>query len=177
MAVAGRAGGGKTPLELWYPTGGSWAALMNLETFARAIGGNLASVGFQATLKTEPAAQFATDAAAGKFQMWLSSTDCVWDSADYFVDTAFFHYNGSTPSPQFAYANDTLNATMTSAVSALTDADAKSGWHKAQDLIAADMPTVPLVHAKLPAASRSYVHGVLATGSMVEILNTVWLDK
>jgi hypothetical protein len=36
---------------------------------------------------------------------------------------------------------------------------------------------VPLVNAKLPAASRSYVRGVVSSGSMVEVLNTVWLDK
>jgi ABC-type transport system substrate-binding protein len=66
---------------------------------------------------------------------------------------------------------------MTSALAALDESSAKSMWQQAQDLLPIDMPTLPLLHAKLPGAARSYVHGVIASGSMVEILRTVWLDR
>ena len=176
MALAGRATT-KTAVDLWYPTGGPWASLIDVKGFATTVAANLSGIGITATLKTEAAANFNADSAAGKFQMWLSSQDCVWDSVDYFINTAFFHYVAGTPSPQFAYTNDTLAATMTSALAALDAASAKSGWQQAEDLLPVDMPTLPLVHAKLPGAARSYVHGVIASGSMVEILSSVWLDK
>ena len=64
--------------------------------------------------------------------------------------------------------------------SAMTDADqtkAKTDWQKAQDLIAAGMPTVPLLNAKLPAGAHTYVMGFVGAGNRTEILNTVWLNK
>jgi len=176
LATAGLAGG-KPALDLWYPSQGIPPSLADPKALATAVANDLTAIGFTVNLKTEAVANFTADAAAGKLQSWIASQTCIWDSADYFLDTAFFHYTSGTPSPEFGYANETLNTTMTAALSSVDEAAVKTAWQKAQDLVAADMPTVPLLHAKLPAAARSYVHGVVASGNMVEVLDTVWLAK
>jgi peptide/nickel transport system substrate-binding protein len=174
MTAAGLAGA-KPSMDLWYQTGGSPAPLTDAKALATAVAADLSAIGFSVNVKTE--ASFAVDVASGKLPMWISSQSCGWDSADYFLNTAFFHYVSGAPSPEFSYSNDTLNATMTAALSATDEATVKAAWQKAQDLVAADMPTVPLLNAKLPAASRSFVRGVVGSGKMVEVLTSVWLDK
>jgi ABC-type transport system substrate-binding protein len=66
---------------------------------------------------------------------------------------------------------------MTAALMDTDPAKAQADWQKAQDMIAPDMPTVPLLSTKLPAGARAYVKGFVGAGNRVEILNTVWLDK
>ena len=66
---------------------------------------------------------------------------------------------------------------MKAAEAATDDATAKSLWEKAQDMIRADMPTVPIVNSTPPAAAAAYVKGFVGSGNLTEILNTVWLDK
>ena len=44
-------------------------------------------------------------------------------------------------------------------------------------MIAADMPTVPLVNALPPGAAKAYVMGFVGSGNLNEPLNTVWLNK
>jgi ABC-type transport system substrate-binding protein len=77
----------------------------------------------------------------------------------------------------FSYANDALNARMVQALSDTSDAKAKADWQTAQDMIRADMPTVPLLTSKLPAGGRAYVKGFVGAGNQTEILSSVWLDK
>lgn len=173
MAAAGLTG--KVTLNLWYPSG--VPSSVDYKALATAVAADLGSAGFTVNVKTEAPATWAADEPAGKMQLWILSTDCAWDSVDYFLYTSFFHYVNDAPSPRFAYENDALETTMEGALVTIDTATVESAWEKAQDLVAADMPTVPLVNAKLPAATRSYVRGVVASGNMVEILNTVWLDK
>ena len=56
------------------------------------------------------------------------------------------------------------------------EAAAKAPWESAQDILAKDLPTVPLVNSTPPAASKSYVKGFLGAGNLNEPL-PVWLDK
>jgi ABC-type oligopeptide transport system substrate-binding subunit len=77
----------------------------------------------------------------------------------------------------FSYKNDTLNTVMTTALTDANPTAANTDWQKAQDLIAADMPTVPLLNAKLPAAARNYVMGFVGAGNLIEPLSSVWLNK
>jgi peptide/nickel transport system substrate-binding protein len=182
MTAAGL-GGAKPSIDLWYPTGVASPSLVDAKGLATAVAADLAGIGITANLKPEDAAALSADAAAGKLPMWISSQTCVWDSADYFLNTAFFHYTpgtagaAGTPNIEFAYANDALEAAMAAGLSATDPATVKAAWQKAQDLVAADMPTVPLLNAKLPAAARSYVRGFVGSGNMVEILTSVWLDR
>ena len=109
--------------------------------------------------------------------MWLQSQSCRWAAPDDFLYSAFFHYSNGTPSAMFSYRNDTLNALMTAALTDTIAATTTADWQRAQDLIAPDMPTVPLLSAKLPAGARRYVMGFVGAGNRTEILDTVWLNK
>jgi peptide/nickel transport system substrate-binding protein len=109
--------------------------------------------------------------------MWLIGWTCDWAGPDNFLDTAFFYYSGGKPNPEFAYKNDELNKTMKDAEAATTLDAAKPLWEKAQDTIAADMPTVPLVTSQPVAGAKAYVKGFVGAGNLTEFLNSVWLDK
>jgi ABC-type transport system substrate-binding protein len=66
---------------------------------------------------------------------------------------------------------------MTAAESAVDAATAKVQWQKAQDLIRADMPTVPLLDVGLPAGAAKYVVGYVGSGLGTANLSSVWLNK
>ena len=177
LAQAGMPGSG-LKVDLWYPTNAPTALLPDPKGLAQAIAAHLQAAGFVVTLRTEAySPNYLADQAAGKLQMWLQSYDCHWAGPDDFLYSAFFHYVGDLPSPTFGYKNDDLNALMLAAISDADPAKALTDWQKAQDMIAADMPTVPLLNANLPAGARRYVKGFVGAGNRTEILNSVWLDK
>jgi ABC-type oligopeptide transport system substrate-binding subunit len=107
--------------------------------------------------------------------MWLQVQTCRWAGPDDFL-YAPFSYVGGLPTPMFSYKNDALDSVMNAA----RQGDARSaetGWNKSQDLLAADMPTVPLMNVKLPAAARKYVMGFVGSGIHLEGFGSVWLNK
>lgn len=164
-------------VDLWYPTDAPEAVFPNAKGLAEAIASDLGAAGFTVTLHSEAySPNYLSDQAAGKMQMWLQSRSCRWASADDFL-YALFAYSSGAPSAMFEYKNDALNALMATALADTDPATTAADWEKAQDLIAPDMPTVPLLSAKLPAGSQAYVKGFVGAGNRTEILNTVWLDK
>jgi len=52
---------------------------------------------------------------------------------------------------------------------------AKEYWQQAQDFLAADMPSVPMLSSKPPAAAQLYVKGFVPNSTLTELFNTVWL--
>lgn len=164
-------------VDLWYPTGAPTAVLPDAKGLAQAIALDLGSAGFTVNLKSEAyTPNYLADEAAGKLPMWLQSRTCRWAGPDDFLYSAF-HYANGTPPAMFSYTDDNMNAAMTKAMTDVDAASAKTDWQKAQDLVAADMPTVPLVNAKLPAAAARYVMGFVGAGNQTEIMSTVWLNK
>jgi peptide/nickel transport system substrate-binding protein len=177
VAQSGLSGTGLT-LDLWYSTGPATASLPDPKGLAQAIAQDLRTVGFTVNVKTEALSpNFESDEAGGKLQMWVSGRTCRWGGPDDFLSTGLFRYVNGSPSPEFNYKNDDLNTAMMAALSAADSAAARSSWSKAQDLIAADMPTVPLLDATLPAGARTYVVGFVGSGGGVENLSSVWLNK
>jgi hypothetical protein len=77
----------------------------------------------------------------------------------------------------FSYKNDALSTLLGTAAGDVNDVSAGADWHKVQDLIAAGMPTVPLLDAKSPVGARRYVMGFVGSGNRTEVLSTVWLNK
>ncbi|MFN8630770.1 MAG: ABC transporter substrate-binding protein [Chloroflexota bacterium] len=164
--------------DFWYPSNVARPYMPDPKGIFTAIAADLEAVGFKPTPQTKPWREgYLKEEATGKYPMWLIGWTCDWAGPDNFLDTAFFNYQGGKPSPEFAYKNDELQSTMKAAEAATTDAEAKTLWEKAQDLIRADMPTVPIVNSTPPAAAAAYVKGFVGSGNLTEILNTVWLDK
>ncbi len=164
--------------DFWWPANVARPYMPDPKGIFQAISADLEAVGFQPVAQSKPWREgYLKEEATGNYPMWLIGWTCDWAGPDNFLDTAFFNYQGGKPSPEFAYKNDELQKTMKAAEAATTDAEAKTLWEKAQDLIRADMPTVPLVNSTPPAAGAAYVKGFVGSGNLTEILNTVWLDK
>ncbi len=174
-----KAGYGSGPtLDLWYPSGAPTTVFPDAKGLALAIAADLTAAGMTVNVKSEAySPNYLADSAAGKLSMFLQSQPCRWGGADDFIDSAFFGYRNNSAAPMFSYANDALNARMVQALSDTSDAKAKADWQTAQDMIRADMPTVPLLTSKLPAGGRAYVKGFVGAGNQTEILSSVWLDK
>ncbi len=165
-------------LDLYYPSDTVRPYMPDPKDMAQAIAQDLQAVGFTINLKSEGwHTGYISDEEVGKLPMWLLGWTCDWAGPDNFLDTAFFHYNGTTPSPEFGYKNDALNTTMNQALAATDPSQVQSLWEKAQDLLAADMPTVPLVNSTPPGAMASYVQGFQGAGNLTELFNSVWINK
>ncbi len=165
-------------LEFWYPSDVTRPYMPDPKGIFEAISRDLEAVGF--TIKPNTATwnpDYLDAEFAGKYPAWLIGWTCDWAGPDNFLRTAFFNYVDGKPSTEFAYKNDELNQTMADALAATDDATAKSLWEKAQDLIRADIPTVPLVSSTPPGAARADVKGFVGSGGLNEYLNSVWLDR
>jgi ABC-type transport system substrate-binding protein len=53
--------------------------------------------------------------------------------------------------------------------------EASKHWQKAQDILAADMPTVPILSSNPPAVAQKYVKGFVPSASLTELYNSVWI--
>jgi peptide/nickel transport system substrate-binding protein len=165
-------------LDFWYPSDVTRPYMPDPKGIFEAISRDLEAVGF--TVKPNTATwnpDYLDAEASGKYPAWLIGWTCDWAGPDNFLSAALFHYTDGKPNPEFAYTNDELNQTMQSALAATDDATAKQLWEKAQDLIRADIPSIPLVHSTPPAAARADVKGFVGSGALNEYLNSVWLDR
>ena len=109
--------------------------------------------------------------------MWLIGWNCDWLGIDNFLVTAWFGYHSGAPNPEYAEKNDALNKAYNDALSASDEAAQATAWNTAQDLIRADMPSVPLVSAKTPSAGRTYVMNFVPSPTLLELFTDVWLNK
>jgi peptide/nickel transport system substrate-binding protein len=165
-------------LDFWYPSDVTRPYMPDPKGIFEAIASDLEAVGFTINPNTATWSPDYLDAEfAGKYPAWLIGWTCDWAGPDNFLRTAFFNYVDGKPSTEFAYTNDELNQTMSDALAATDEATAQQLWEKAQDLIRADIPTVPLVSSTPPGATRADVKGFVGSGGLNEYLNTVWLDR
>lgn len=165
-------------LEFWYPSDVARPYMPDPKGLAEAIASDLEAVGFKVSFKTAGwRTGYLADEAVGKYPMWLLGWTCDWPGPDNFLVTAFFHFDGDKAGPEFAYGPPALKAAFDAGLSAASDADAKTAWEAAQDILAADLPTVPLVHSKPPAAASADIKGFLGAGNLNEPFYPVWLDR
>jgi len=168
----------KLKITFYYPSDVARPYMPDPKGLAEAIARDLEAVGFQITFKTEGwRTGYLADEAVGKFPMWLLGWTCDWAGPDNFLVTAFFHFDGGKPNAEFAYGPPELKAAFDEALAATDDATAKAAWEKAQDILARDLPTVPLVNSKPPAAAKADVKGFVGAGNLEELFNSVWLDR
>jgi peptide/nickel transport system substrate-binding protein len=165
-------------LEFWYPSDVARPYMPDPKGLAEAIASDLEAVGFTVNFKTAGwRTGYLADEAVGKYPMWLLGWTCDWPGPDNFLVTAFFHFDGDKPNPEFAYGPPALKAAFDKGLSAATEADATAAWGEAQDILATDLPTVPLVHSKPPAAASADIKGFLGAGNLNEPFYPVWLDR
>jgi peptide/nickel transport system substrate-binding protein len=170
--------GNDLTLDFYYPSDVTRPYLPDPKGVFEAISNDLEAAGFKVQPHTDTwSPTYLDNEAAGKYEMWLIGWTCDWAGPDNFLKTAIFGYINGKPNPEMGYKNDELNKTMNDALAATDEATAKSLWEKAQDLLAKDLPTVPLVNSTPPAVAQAYVKGFVGAGNLEEFLNTVWLDK
>jgi peptide/nickel transport system substrate-binding protein len=166
--------------DFWYPSDVSRAYMPDPKGEFEAVLRDLEAVGFKPNPKTAPwSPDYLGAESSGKYPMWLIGWNCDWLGIDNFLYTAFFGYRGDPtgPNPEFAYKNDEMNAAMEDALKAVDEAGQRAGWEKAQDLILADMPALPLASGKTPSAAAAYVKGFIPSPTLLESFQGVWLDK
>jgi peptide/nickel transport system substrate-binding protein len=166
--------------DFWYPSGTTRPYMPDPKAEFEAILRDMEAVGFKPNPKSvvwKP--DYLAAESAGSYPAWLIGWNCDWLGIDNFLYTGFFGYRGSPvgPNPEFAYKNDAMNAAMEAALAATDPATQQAEWTKAQDFIVADMPSVPIVSGKTPAASAAYVKGIIPSPTLLEIFTDVWLDK
>jgi peptide/nickel transport system substrate-binding protein len=166
--------------DFWYPSDVSRAYMPDPKNEAQAILTDLEAVGFKPKPQTAPwRPDYLGAESQGKYPMWLIGWNCDWLGIDNFLYTADFGYRGDplAPNPEFAYKNDAMNQAMLDAFAATDPAAEQAAWEKAQDMILADMPALPLASGKTPTASATYVKGFIPSPTLLEIFQGVWLDK
>jgi peptide/nickel transport system substrate-binding protein len=165
-------------IDFYYPSDVSRPYMPDPKGIFQAIQTNLEAVGFTIRPHTETWSPTYLDAEyGGKYEVYLIGWTCDWAGPDNFLKTGLFGYVDGKPSTEFGYKNDLVNQTMKDALAAADDATAKSLWEKAQDLIAADLPTLPMVTSSPPGVAQAFVKGFVGAGNLVEPMSLVWLDK
>jgi peptide/nickel transport system substrate-binding protein len=168
----------KLVIDFWYPSDVTRPYLPDPKGIFQSIQNNLIAVGFKVNPHTDTwSPTYLDNEYAGKYEMWEIGWTCDWAGPDNFLKTALFGYVSGKPSTEFDYNNPDLNKTMNDALAATDEATAKTLWEKAQDMVAADLPSIPIVNSTPPAVAQSFVKGFVGAGNLNELLNTVWLDK
>jgi peptide/nickel transport system substrate-binding protein len=165
-------------LDFYYPSNVSRPYMPDPKGLFQAITADLEAAGFTINPHTDVWSPTYLDSGyAGKYPIWLLGITCQWAGADNFLKVNYFGYVNGKPPTNYNYKNDELEATMTKALSAPDAATAQQLWSAAQDMLARDLPIVPLVNSRPPGAAQAYVKGFVGAGNLQEFLNTVWLDK
>jgi peptide/nickel transport system substrate-binding protein len=164
--------------DFWYPSDVARAYMPDPKGEFEAIQRDLEAAGFKPNPKTAPwRPDYLGAESSGKYPMWLIGWNCDWLGIDNFLVTAFFGYHSGAPNPEYAFKDDAMNQAFVDALAAPDEATQKTNWEKAQDLILAGMPSVPIVSAKTPAAGAVYVKGFIPGPTLLELFTDVWLDK
>jgi peptide/nickel transport system substrate-binding protein len=164
--------------DMWYPSGVSRPYMPDPKGEFQAIQSDLEAVGFKPNPMTAPwNPDYLAAETKGSYPAWLIGWNCDWLGIDNFLVTAFFGYHSGAPNPEYAYKNDAMNQDMLDALASSDQATQQSKWGAAQDQIVADMPSVPIVSGKTPAAGQAYVKGFVPGPTLLELFQNVWLDK
>ena len=165
-------------IDLYYPSNVVRPYMPDPQGIAQAIAQDLQSIGFTVNLKTQDwHGGYIDSATGGKYPLYLFGWTCDWAGADNFLYTAWFGWQGGKPNAQFDWNNPQANTLMTKALQETTQDAANADWGQVQDLLAQDLPMVPIVNSTPPGAYTSKVHGFVPAGNGIEYFNTVTLSQ
>jgi peptide/nickel transport system substrate-binding protein len=163
-------------IDLYYPSNVVRPYMPDPKGIAQAIAQDLQAIGFTVNLKSEDwHGGYVSDATSGKLQLYLFGWTCDWAGADNFLVSAWFGWSNGKPNAQFGWNNAQANTLMTKALQDPTSDAANADWGQVQDLLAQDLPMVPIVNSQPPGAMTSKVHGFVGASNGIEYFNTVWL--
>ncbi|MEP6639966.1 MAG: ABC transporter substrate-binding protein [Chloroflexota bacterium] len=166
--------------DFWYPSDVSRPYMPDPKGEFEAMQRDLEAVGFKPNPKTSPwRPDYLAAESRGDYPAFLIGWNCDWLGIDNFLFTAFFGYRGDplAPNPEYKYKNDAMNQAMVDALASSDEATQQADWTKAQEQIVADIPSVPIVSGKTPAAGRTFVKGFVPSPTLLELFTDVWLDK
>ena len=165
-------------IDFYYPSNVVRPYLPDPKAMAQAIAQDLQAIGFTVNLKTEDwHGGYVSHATGGQYPLYLFGWTCDWAGADNFLVSAWFGWSAGKPNPQFGWNNPQANTLMTKALQDPTADAANADWGQVQDLLATDLPMVPIVNSQPPGADTSKVHGFVGASNGIEYFNTVWLSK
>ena len=169
----------KLAIDFYYPSDVARPYMPDPKGEAEAIATDLEAVGFKINFKTEGwRTGYLSDSATGKFPMFLLGWTCDWAGPDNFLITDLFYFNSDgTPNPQFSYGPADLKTAFDTALAATNEADASAAWGTAQDILARDLPIVPILNSTPPGAYAKTLNGFQGNGNLTEFFNTVWLTQ
>ena len=165
-------------IDFYYPSNVVRPYLPDPKAMAQAIAQDLQAIGFTVNLKTEDwHGGYVSHATGGQYPLYLFGWTCDWAGADNFLVSAWFGWSAGKPNPQFGWNNPQANTLMTKALQDPTADAANADWGQVQDLLATDLPMVPIVNSQPPGADTAKVHGFVGASNGIEYFNTVWLSK
>jgi peptide/nickel transport system substrate-binding protein len=165
-------------IDLYYPSNVVRPYMPDPQGIAQAIAQDLQAIGFTVNLKTQDwHGGYISSATNGKYPLYLFGWTCDWAGADNFLYTAWFGWQGGKPNLQFNWNNKDANDLMLKALGEPTLDAANADWGQVQDLLAQDLPVVPIVNSTPPGAYTKKVNGFVPAGNGIEYFNTVWLSK
>ena len=169
----------KLAIDFYYPSDVARPYMPDPKGEAEAIATDLEAVGFKINFKTEGwRTGYLSDSATGKFPMFLLGWTCDWAGPDNFLITDLFYFNSDgTPNPQFSYGPADLKTAFDAALASTNEADASAAWSTAQDILARDLPIVPILNSTPPGAYAKTLNGFQGNGNLTEFFNTVWLTQ
>jgi peptide/nickel transport system substrate-binding protein len=171
--------GDQLKIEFHYPSDVFRPYMPDPKGIFQAIQTDLEAAGFTVTSATKPWSNgYVKEETKGLYPIWLIGWTCDWAGPDNFLDTAFFWHDGKgDPNPEFAYKNPDLFSLIDKAKAQVSLDASKPLWEQAQDMIAKDLPSMPLVSSKPVAGAKAIVQGFVPAGNLTEVLNSVWLNK
>jgi peptide/nickel transport system substrate-binding protein len=166
--------------DFWYPSNVTRPYMPDPKGEFQAILNDLEAVGFKPNPKTATWSPDYLTGIGGQYPMYLLGLTCDWAAPDNFLSANLFGYkmlgDGSFgPNPRYNEKNDALQKAMQDALMAPSSGEAEKHWQQAQDILAADMPTVPILSSNPPAVMQKYVKGFVPSATLTELYNSVWI--
>jgi peptide/nickel transport system substrate-binding protein len=179
-ALIAESGVSDLSFDFWYPSNVTRPYMPDPKGEFQAILSDLEAVGFKPNPKTSTWNPDYLTGIGGQYPMYLLGLTCDWAGPDNFLMANLFGYktlaDGSFgPNPRYNEKNDALQKAMEAALGAPNDGEAVKHWQEAQDMLAADMPAVPILSSNPPAVAQKYVQGFVPSASLTEFYNTVWI--
>lgn len=128
------------------------------KAIGEAIAADLAKVGIKVNLQTEDWGAYLEDRNQGKFPMWMLGWGSDNGDPDNYIGYHFAHPIGE-PKPEDCYSNDELAQLLIDGRTEADPAKREEIYKKAEELVHADVPRIPVVWTTSTTVFRKEVQG------------------